>query len=182
MLQPFKILAEKIAFEIPNRHAIIETDLETPEGKKVRWTYITGKDIAVVLALDTENQVYLKQEWRLNRKDFVWEVVSGVVEETSPTEKQIEDTAYRELQEEIGMRAHKLKKLLTIIPTNHTRSKIHLFLATDLEVSKLPGDEHEILEVRKLPFAEAYDLVLNQQEPTAQNAAIFLLAKQLIGL
>lgn len=143
------------------RYPIIEADLETPEGKKVTWSVISGKDIVVVLAMDDQKNVYLKQEWRLNRKDFVWEVVSGVVEEENPTEEQILTTAQRELQEEIGMKAGSLKKLLSFYPFNHMRSKVHLFLATELSQNKLEGDEHEFLEVKKLPFSEAYDLVVN---------------------
>ncbi len=181
MLQPFKILEEREAGKL-GRYQGIEADLETPEGKKVTWSVIDGKDIVVVLVVDKENNVYIKQEWRLNRKDLVWEVVSGVVEEENPSEEQIRATAEREAQEEVGMKPGSLKKLLSFYPFNHMRSKIHLFLATDLEENKLEGDEHELLEVKKLPFNEAYDLVLNQQEPTAQNALIFLLAQKELGL
>lgn len=174
---PFKIIEEREAGKA-GRYPIIEADLETPEGKKVTWSVISGKDIAVVLAMDNERNVYLKKEWRLNRKDFVWEVVSGVVEEENPTEEQVIDTAQRELQEEVGVKAGSMKKLLSFYPFNHMRSRIHLFLATDLSDSKLIGDEHEFLEAKKLPFDEAYDLVVNKQEPTAQNALIFLLARK----
>lgn len=181
MLRPFKVLEERKVGKA-DRYPIIEVDLETPEGKSVTWSVISGKDIAVVLALDAEQKVYLKQEWRLNRKGFVWEVVSGIVEENNPTDEQVSATADRELQEEVGMKAKSLKKLLTFYPFNHMRSKIHLFLATDLTEHKLSRDEHEFLEVQKLPFKEAFDLVVNQQEPTSQNALIFLLAQKELGL
>lgn len=177
MLKPFKIIEEREAGKA-GRYPIIEADLETPEGKRVSWSVISGKDIVVVLALDNEQNVYLKQEWRLNRKDFVWEVVSGVVEDENPTEEQILATAHREIQEEVGMKAGNMKKLLSFYPFNHMRSKIHLFLAQELAESKLATDEHEFLEVKKMPFREAYDLVVNKQEPTAQNALIFLLAEK----
>lgn len=183
MSEPFKILAEEVAYKVPGRYAVMLADLETPEGKHTQWSYIHWeKDIVVVLPLTDDHHVYLKKEWRLNRKDFVWEVVSGFVEHINPTEEDIRAAADRETQEEVGMKVQHLEKLLTIYPHNHMRCKIHLFLATGLTARKLPGDEHEILEVQKLPFAEAYDLVVNQQEPTAQNALIFMLAKQRLGL
>lgn len=177
-MKPFKVLNERVSGKA-GRYSIIEADLETPEEKNVTWSVISGKDIIVVLALDKEKNVYLKREWRLNRKDFVWEVVSGVVEEENPTEEQIFATAYRETQEEVGMRVNKMEKLLTFYPFNHMRSKVHLFLAQDLEERKLSTDEHEFLEVQKLPFQEAYNLVLSQ-EPTAQNALVFALVKERI--
>lgn len=181
MLQPFKIINEREVGKA-GRYPILEAELETPEGKTVTWSVISGKDIVVVLPLDTEQNVFLKQEWRLNRKDFVWEVVSGVVDEESPTDEQILATAHRETQEEIGMKAESMKKLLTFYPFNHMRSRIHIFLATNLSGSKLETDEHEFLEVQKLPFQEAYDLVVKKQEPTAQNALAFMLAKEELGL
>ena len=60
---------------------------------------------------------------------------------------------------------------------NHIRAQAHLFLATDLSASKLPGDENEILEVQKFPFDVAYNRVVRQQIPSAQNALIFELVK-----
>ena len=113
MLRPFKILSEEKLFEIPGRFTFIESELETPEGKMARWNIISCKELAVVLALTSENEVYLKREWRLNRKDFVWEVASGWVDVQNPTESDIQDAAQRELQEEIGMRAGTLTKLMS---------------------------------------------------------------------
>lgn len=176
-MKPFQVLSEKLTFEVPGRFAVVEANLETPEHKRVQWSYITGRDIAVVLPLDNDGNVFVKREWRLNRKDFVWEVVSGMVETENPTDEQVSQTALRELQEEVGMKAETLKKLITVYPFNHMCSKIHLFLATDLESSKLPTDEHEFVEVACLPFDEAYDLVVKDKEPTAQNALIFALVR-----
>lgn len=178
-MQPFKVLQERKIFS--GRYDVFEIDLETPGGKQVTWSFVAGKDIVVVLALDAENNVYLKQEWRQNRKDFVWEVASGLVPEENPTEEQLQEHAQRELQEEIGMKAGSLQKVLTMYPFNHMRAKIHLYLATDLTESKLQGDENEFLEVRKMPFQEAYDLVINKQEPTAQNAVLFLIVKNIMN-
>jgi len=181
MLKPFKILEER---ELPKAGLIntFEVDLETPDGNNVTWGYAAFPEMAVVLPVDDEGNVYLKQEWRLSRNTFVWEPVSGKVDVESPTEQDVIDTAYREIQEEVGMKAEKMEFLLTMHSHNHMKNKIHLFLATGLSESKLPGDEYEILEVEKMPFAEAFDKVMNQQEPNGQSAVIFLLAKQKLGL
>jgi ADP-ribose pyrophosphatase len=164
--------------------------VEAPDGTRLNWAYIHGKDLVIVLPMDNDGNVILKREWRLNRKDFVWEVVSGWVDIASPTEDQLKEEANRELQEEVGYKAGTLTKLISIYPFNHMDSHFHLYLATDLEAStveldeqqRVANDEIEILYVKKFPFAEAYDLVMNQQEPTGQNAVIFLLAKQRLGL
>lgn len=175
-MKPFKIIKEQNIFE--GRYDVVKAELETPKGDIVQWEVISGPDIAVVLPVDKKGGVFLKKEWRLNRKDFVWEIVSGVVEEESPTDIQIEGTAQRELQEEVGVKAEKLEKLITFFPFNHMRGRIHIFLARDLVESALERDEHEFLEVKKLPFEDAFNLVVHRQEPTAQNAIAFMLAKE----
>jgi len=178
----FEIIEEKVDLVTPNKIKVISSKLKTPGGKETIWGIFDSRDAVVVLALDKENNVYLKREWRLNRKDYCWEVVSGWVEDDHPTDLQVEEAATRELQEEVGQKAGKLTKLLTIYPTNHFRGKWHLFLAEQLSSSQLARDEHEYLDVLKFPFLEAYDKVAKQQIPTAQNVIIFQLAKELLKI
>lgn len=176
MLKPFKILEERELKNAGNSRCF-EVDLETPEGKFVTWGYVQFSDIVIVLPIDNEGNVFLKQEWRLSRNDFVWEVVSGKIEVNEPTKEDILATAHRETQEEVGMKAEKMTFLKTFHPHNHMRCKAHLFVAENLSQNHLSPDEHEIIEVKKLPFSDAYDLVMNQQEPNGQTALIFMLAK-----
>lgn len=176
MLKPFQVVEEKV--KSVGRFFLIEADLITSEGKNVTWDIFSWKDGVIVLAMDDDKNVYIKREWRLNRKDFTWEVVSGAIEVENPTEEQIVEAAQRELQEEIGMKAGKLEKLITIYPFNHMRNKFHIFLATELSESKLESDEHEHLEVKKLSFKDAYNLVVNQPAPTGQNVIAFQLARE----
>jgi|SRR3989344_687677 len=182
MLKPFKVLSEKTLFEVPGRYQIISAELQTPENKNTVWTYLKAKEGVVVLPLDRENNVYLKLEWRLNRKDFVWELPGGWVEEPAPTAEQIKAAANRELQEEIGLKAKKLEELIAIYPFNHLANKFHLFLAQDLVPSQLPKDENEYVEIQKLSFTKAYDLVMRNQVPNGQLAVLFLLVKQRLNL
>lgn len=182
MSSPFQVLSEKSAFHTENGFILIKANLETPTGKRVTWSYFKARDGVIILPLDTQNHVYLKREWRLNRKDFVWEVPSGWVEEKNPTQHQILSAANRELQEEVGQKASQLEKLITVFPLNHLSSRFHLFLATDLSPHQLPPDEHEHLELERLPFDQAYQRIMENQIPTAQNALVFLLAKSRLKL
>ena len=98
---------------------------------------------------------------------------AGFIEEENPTEVQIRAAANRELQEEIGVKARSLEKLITVYPSNYMTMLSHIYFATDLEESKLPGDKHEYLEVKKLPIQEAYELISNTQIPNAQTVIAF---------
>jgi 8-oxo-dGTP pyrophosphatase MutT (NUDIX family) len=170
-MKPFKIIEERETYNTDGRIVIVETDLTTPEGKKITWRFAKVPDIVIIFPLDSEGKVHLKKEWRANRKDFVWGLPSGVIDKGETAE----EAALRELQEEVGVKADKFTKLVTVFPTNHIRAHFHIFLAEGLSSSILLGDEHEILEVSLLPFDEAYNLVVKQQIPTAQDALAFTL-------
>ena len=66
----------------------------------------------------------------------------------------------RELEEEIGYRAEKLRKLLSYYPSPGFSSElIHLFLATDLEKKEQNLESDEFLETVVLDFDEALKMV-----------------------
>lgn len=172
-LKPF-IVKQETVIKTNNPHlSIIDAELVTPNGEDVTWSYIKTNAAVGILALDSEQNVYLKREWRLNQKAFIWELPAGFVEEENPTEEQIQAAANRELQEEVGMKSNNLEKLVSFYPSNHMSMIAHVYLATGLEDSKLKADEHEYLEVKKLPIREAYQLVTTNQVPTAQTLLAF---------
>ncbi len=177
-LKPFQVLSETEVYDDANRLVVVNSHLLTPEGKEVDWSYIKIKDGVIVIPVDQDGNVYVKVEWRLARRGFVWEFPSGLVETIDPTTADIEATANRELQEEIGRKAKKLVHLVSYYPSNYTTGKFHIFLATGLEESNLPKDEHEYLEVKKLPFEEAYISLTQEQVPTAQTVLAFLMARE----
>jgi hypothetical protein len=164
------------------RYAIVEAEVEAPDGQRLTWAYISGKVLVAVLPIDSKGNAYITQDWRLNRDDFVWEAISDWVEESSPTEEQIIAIVERKLRERVGVEAGNLRKLITIYPTNQTSSHFHLFLATNVVPRKDENRSQDATSVKVIPFAEAYDLIMNKQIPTGPNAIMFLMAKEALGL
>ncbi|MGH7578805.1 MAG: NUDIX hydrolase [Gemmatimonadales bacterium] len=114
---------------------------------------------AVVPFLDppgtADPRVVLLRQFRHAADGFIWEVPAGRLDAgESP-----ESCASRELEEETGMRAHRLERLTTIFTTpGFTDERIHLFLAEGLE----PGAEHreadEFMELHTLRWSEVMRL------------------------
>jgi ADP-ribose pyrophosphatase len=179
-MKPFTIISETIDYQDGDRLFVIKTKLLTPAGKQVEWKYTRLKEGVIVLPMDDDGNVYLKKEWRFNRKGFLWELPSGWAEKEKPTKADLRDAANRELQEEVGLKSHNLTHLISFYPTNHICSQFHIFLAKNLKPSPLARDEHELLEVEKLPFKEAYRRVIEEQIPTAQVLIAFLMAKEMM--
>jgi len=66
--------------------------------------------------------------------------------------------AVRELQEEVGYRPRNIEPLGGFfVAPGYTSEYIHLFACTNLEPSRLPGDEDEDIEVETLTIEQALD-------------------------
>ena len=167
-MKPFQILSENEEYRDGDRFSVIRAKLKTPEDKEVNWAYIKGRDGVIVVALDKDKNVYIKKEWRLTRKDFVWELPSGWIEKVNPTEDDVLESANRELQEEVGVKGTILKSLGSFYVMNHSTSKFHVVLATGLVPSSLAKDDHEHLTAELVSFKEGCDRLLLQQIPNAQ--------------
>lgn len=137
-MKPFEIISEAEEYRDRDRFAVIRATLRTPGGDEVGWTYTRQGDGVVVLAPDGEGNIWVKREWRLNKKDFLWELPSGYVDMEEPTDEVVLEAANRELQEEVGMKGSSLRVLRTYYSSNHSTNRWHVVLATDLIPSKLP--------------------------------------------
>lgn len=183
-MKPFKILTEKTLYDLHGKGEFIEAELERPDGKKVVWHYIHGKHAVVIVAMDAQGDVFLKKEWRLARKDFAVEFPSGWIDEAGngiPSEDDVRAAAQRELQEEVGMKPRNIVYLGAAFVSNHVDNQYHYVLATELDASKLPGDEDELLEVMKVSLEEAKRILVKDQIPAAQTTTALYLVEEYLS-
>ena len=93
-----------------------------------------------------------------------------------------EACAARELEEEAGRRAGRLEKLGWIFTTpGFTDEVIHLFAAFELEPVPTRHEDDEVIEVVRLPFAEALELVWRGELTDAKSAIALLHAAHRLG-
>jgi len=171
-----RIIWEKTVFEWKFLQ-ICEAEIDFGNWKISKFEYVSFKDEwagIMIVALDNEENIYLVEQYQIwcNKKLIVlprwwckkWE--------------KIEDKANIELQEEIGMKAKNMKYLteIEIFPW-YVKAKSHLFLATDLEVSKLEWDEYEELIIHKIPFEKAVKKIMNWEIIDSRTIAGILYVK-----
>lgn len=116
---------------------------------------VIPRDAVAILALDSENNVHFIRHSRPAVNETLIEIPAGIIESSETPE----ETARRELLEEIGILAGKLKKLVSYYHAEgYSTGIITVFLATELEVqSDFQPDQEEFLEHIKLPFQTALD-------------------------
>ena len=135
---------------------------------------IAGRDIivhpgsVVVMPVFPDGKILLIRQYRHTAQDFLWELVAGRVDAgESPTA-----AAHRELAEETGYAARRLKKLLEIFPSPGFVAEIMwIFLATGLTQGEARPEEDERIEARRFSLREAERMIRSGKLRDAKSIA-----------
>jgi ADP-ribose pyrophosphatase len=134
-------------------HVLVREDtLELPDGRERAYPVLyLGASVGVLPFLSKQDVVLVRQ-YRHVAQGFSWEVPGGGM----LAGERPEQTAQRELREEAGYRAGRLRRLGEFWPNNaYLDEVIHVYLAEDLVKDPLPADLDEHLEVQSFPFEVA---------------------------
>ena len=136
-----------------------------------------GRQAVIVVAINTDNEVILVREYLAGLHRYELNLPKGTVD---PGET-FEEAANRELKEEAGFGARKLDyvRQITLAPA-YMGFSIHVILARDLYPESLPGDEPEIMEVKKWRLQEADQLVMSELLSESRSIAALKLAEVFI--
>jgi 8-oxo-dGTP pyrophosphatase MutT (NUDIX family) len=131
-------------------------------------------DGVLVVPLTSEGDVLLAVERSAAFGRELLLLPGGSVEEGEP----MEETANRELQEEIGWRALRLDYLGELTPFKYLTSRQFVFLARDLEPHKLAGDEVYPVGTYSVALESVLDLVAQGELHDAPTIAALCLAQR----
>ena len=110
---------------------------------------------AIVPALE-DGRVVLIRQYRYAASTELLEIPAGTLE---PNEAP-EICARRELEEETGYKCQEMKKILEIfLAPGYSTEKIHIYLARGLSETKTRLEEDEQINVEKIPFSTALEMV-----------------------
>lgn len=127
---------------------------------------------AVIVPIFDDGSVALVRQYRHAAGGFQLELPAGGIE---PGET-FEQAAARELEEEIGFRAGKIEKLIEFfVSPGFLTEKMYVFLATELTATVQSLDDDEIVEIVRLPLADAIQMVHDGRIEDAKTIAGLLL-------
>jgi len=135
--------------------------------------FVHCSDGVVVVPLTEDGQVLMAVERSPAFDREVLVLVGGEVEEGEP----LEETANRELQEELGWRGERIEFLGELHPFKYLTSRHFVFLARDLVPSKLEGDEMYPVGTRKVSLDSFLDLCTGGELHDATAIAALCLAQ-----
>lgn len=150
----------------------------TPSGKTAKREVVLHPAGVCVAAVDDERRVYMVRQFRYPFGAILTELPAGKLD---PNENP-DDAARRELKEETGLTAQKLKKLAVSYPSpGFCDEQLYLYIATGLERGESCPDEDEFLDVFTVPLDDAAAMVERGEIKDAKTQTLLLLAQRLLN-
>lgn len=176
-INPWKILSAKEVYENPWIQ-LTEYSVINPSGGKGIYGKVHYKNLAIgILPLDSQMYTYLVGQYRFPIEKYSWEIPEGGCPEgTSPLE-----AAKRELEEETGLKALSWEVLLEMDLSNSVSDEHGIvYLAWDIEQGMASPEETEDLEIKRIPFEDAYRMVEDGLITDSLSVAAILKVKIMI--
>jgi len=170
-------LHEELKYENP-WISLSEHKVLNPAGKPGIYGVVSFKNLAIgILPLDEQFNTWLVGQWRYPLQEYSWEIPEG----GGPLGVDPLESAKRELKEETGLIAGKF----TVLGKIHTSNSVCnesgiLYLAQELELTEAEPEENEDLQVKKLPFEEAYQMVMDGKITDSLSMAAILKTKLML--
>lgn len=165
-----------------HRGRVVDLSVDTvrfPDGSVGELEFIRHAGASGVLPVigslaDPDPEILLIRQYRYAAGGVIWEIPAGLPDREG---EPWDEVARRELEEETGWRAGRLEPLTRIFTTpGFTDEVIRLWVATGLEPGEGTLDHDEFLEVVRLPFSRALQMVRDGIITDAKSVAAILYA------
>lgn len=154
-------------------------DAELENGVIVKRDVIKHPGGVCVVPLDDAYNVTLVRQFRYPHQTALLEIPAGKLE----WGEEHYECGVRELKEETGYIAESFTYLGYLIPTPaYDTEIIHMYLAQSLSLNEQKLDADEFLDVEKMPFDKAVDMIMNNEITDAKTQIAILKTKYLLGL
>jgi ADP-ribose pyrophosphatase len=154
-----KVLSTELAF--PGRFLKVwRDDVELPNGFRSFREYIKHPGAAMIIPRTANGKYLMVHQYRHAVGQVFLEFPAGKTDRGETTEQ----TAARELQEEVGFKPGKLTLLTHIHPViGYSNEKIDLYLAEELTPAPAMQDPDEVLDIVELSLDEIAEKIWNNE-------------------
>ena len=174
---PWKTLRTEEKYATPwivvTHHEVID-----PAGQPGIYGVVHFRNIAVgVVPLDEAGNTWIVGQYRYPIGAYSWEIPEGGGHRDVPPL----ESAQRELKEETGIVARTWTELLRMDLSNSASDEeAIIYMAQDLSFHDAEPETTEELRIRKLPFAELFEMVLNGSVRDSLTVAAVLKVQYLV--
>lgn len=156
---------------------VVQDEIEFEDGNRAQWDLVMHNGACAIVPLTEQLEVILVKQYRNAENGDVLEIPAGKLEKG-------EDPlacAHRELEEEIGYKAQSMEKLCAMYTAvGFSDEKLHLYLATQLTMSKQHLDEDEYIELVTYPIEEAIKMIFTGEIKDSKTIVGLLAVKEFL--
>jgi len=157
---------------------VSEEEAIDPGGFEIRRSIVRHLGSAVMMAVDGKNRILLVRQFRLPATKYLWELPAGKLDEG---EKPLA-AARRELKEETGYTAKKMRQLMDVFPTpGFVEENMVIFLATGLTKGEAHPEADEKITQKIVTLAEAEKWIKSGKIRDAKTVAAVLYYSRFIA-
>lgn len=134
---------------------------------------VLKSNAVVIVAKDDDDNIYFVRQIREIIDEETLELPAGLINE----KEEPVQTALRELEEEVGLKANKIEFLGDYYSSSgFTNERVYAFYASDLSLGKQNTDEdEEINSIEKIPMEKCFEMLKNNEFKHASlNVALSL--------
>jgi ADP-ribose pyrophosphatase len=174
-----EVLESKEAF----RGRVFDVSVDTVrEGDK---TYVREvvhhPGSAVILPVFDDGTLALVRQYRHPAVKYLLELPAGSLSDAE--RESPEEGAARELEEELGVVAGSMEKLTEFfVSPGFVEEKMWLYLATELTLTEQRLDDDEILEIVRVSFPRAFEMIEDGEIEDAKTIIGIMLGARRLGL
>lgn len=133
---------------------------------------------AVIIPVFADDTVALVKQYRHPAVRYLLEAPAGTLNDRESPDVG----AARELEEELGLIAGRLEKLSEFfVSPGFCEEKMWVYLATELTTATQRLEDDEILEVVRIPFSQALEMITDGEIEDAKTIIGLMLAAPRIG-
>jgi ADP-ribose pyrophosphatase len=134
---------------------------------------------ASTVAVFDDGTIALVRQYRHPTVRYVLELPAGRLE----APERPEECAARELEEEIGVRAGRMERLAEFFTTpGFCEEKLWIYLATELTETEQSLEDDELVEVVRLSFPRALEMITSGEIEDAKTIIGLMLAAERLGI
>ncbi len=157
---------------------LYEDTVITPGGNEATREIVHHSGGVGIVAVDSQNMIYMVEQYRIPYDNVILEIPAGKMD---GEETDAKAAAARELKEETGLVAEHLEFIGNFYPSvGFLDENVRLFMAKGLNIGKAEPDEDEYLNIVKIPFDKAVELVMDNSIKDGKTIAAILKVKILM--
>lgn len=162
-----KILQSQVIYE-GRAFGVRRDEVREPGGVRTIREVVTHPGSVVILPVLADGRIVMVRQYRHATRGYLWELVAGRMD---PGES-VRVAAARELAEETGYRAKRLRVFLDVFPTpGFVEERMYILLAQGLEAGAARPEDDEKISVKAFQPRELEKMIRDGQLHDAKSVA-----------